>query len=235
MQALYSESGRAVGQIQHLEHLCEILDKYRPLYDAVALSTVIDVPSGLTEEYFKDGTNTINPWGGVEAMLTHAVSLLFDIPSAHSPMAEYEDEELEPGVVDPRKSAEAVSVTNLHCILKGLHKSPRIINSLLSGYPGILTVADISCLVVPYGCLGLPTLAALEQGIPVIAVKENKNLMQNKLEKLPFGPGKLFIVENYLEAVGVMNAIKAGVSPESVRRPLAYTKQAFRTSRVQYE
>lgn len=69
----------------------------------------------------------------------------------------------------------------------------------------------------------MPTLAALEQGIPVIAVKENKNRMQNKLEELPFARGKLFMVDNYLEAVGVMNAIKAGVALESVRRPLAHT------------
>jgi hypothetical protein len=69
----------------------------------------------------------------------------------------------------------------------------------------------------------LPTLAALEQGIPVIAVRENKNRMQNKLEELPFARGKLFMVDNYLEAVGVMNAIKAGVTTESVRRPLAHT------------
>ncbi len=37
-------------------------------------------------------------------------------------------------------------------------------------------------------------LAALEQGIPVIAVRENRNRMRNELGKLPFGPGKLFIV-----------------------------------------
>ncbi|MBA3016678.1 MAG: DUF3326 domain-containing protein, partial [Desulfobacteraceae bacterium] len=72
--------------------------------------------------------------------------------------------------------------------------------------------------------MGLPTLAALEQGIPVIAVKENKNRMKNNLEELPFAPGKFFVVENYWEAVGVMNALKAGVAPESVRRPLARTK-----------
>jgi len=54
------------------------------------------------------------------------------------------------------------------------------------------------------------------------------------LEDLPFAPGKLIIVDNYLEAVGVMNAIKAGVAPESVRRPLAYTNQFFRAVRVQY-
>jgi hypothetical protein len=33
--------------------------------------------------------------------------------------------------------------------------------------PGVFTAADVSCLVIPDGCLGLPTLAALEQGIPV--------------------------------------------------------------------
>jgi hypothetical protein len=26
----------------------------------------------------------------------------------------------------------------------------------------------------------------------------------------PFGPGKLFIAENYLKAVGIMTALKAG-------------------------
>jgi len=88
---------------------------------------------------------------------------------------------------------------------------------------GLLTVADISCLIIPDACVGLPTLAALEQGIPVIAVKENRNRMHNKLEELPFESGKLFIVNNYLEAVGLMNAIKAGVAPETVRRPLAHT------------
>ena len=86
-----------------------------------------------------------------------------------------------------------------------------------------MTVADLSCLVIPDGCVGLPTLAALEQGIPVIAVKENTNCMKNRLEDLPFAQGKLFVVENYLEAVGVMTALRAGVAVESVRRPLADT------------
>ncbi|MDP2643906.1 MAG: DUF3326 domain-containing protein [Desulfobacterales bacterium] len=129
------------------------------------------------------------------------------------------------GIVDPRKAAEIVSVTFLHSILKGLHKSPRIISNPLSQYnPGILNVTDISCLVIPDGCIGLPTLAALEQEIPVIAVKENKNRMQNKLTDLPFAHGKLFVVENYWEAAGVLSTIRAGVAPSSVRRPFRQTK-----------
>ena len=90
--------------------------------------------------------------------------------------------------------------------------------------PGWLSEADVSCLVIPDGCLGLPTLAAMEQGIAVIAVKENRNCMKNELGELGFGAGKLFVVDNYLEAVGVMTALKAGVSLGSVRRPLGATK-----------
>jgi hypothetical protein len=159
-------------------------------------------------------------------MLTHAVSILLDVPSAHAPMVDnMQEANAVFGVVDPRMSAEAVSSAFLHCVLKGLHRSPRIITDrMLFSQPGVLTAADVSCLVIPDGCVGLPTLAALEQGIPVIAVRENRNKMRNNLEDLPFSQGKLFIVENYLEAVGVMAALKAGVSVESTRRPLAQTR-----------
>jgi len=39
--------------------------------------------------------------------------------------------------------------------------------------------------------------------------------MQNRLEELPFAPGKLFVVDNYLEVVGIMNAISTKTSYES--------------------
>ena len=187
---------------------------------------MIKVPLHFHSDYYiKD---IVNPWGGVEAMLTHAISMLFNVPSAHSPMLESKEIlDINLGIVDPRKAAEIVSVTFLHSILKGLHRSPRIISDKSSlNNQGILNVSNISCLVIPDGCIGLPTLAALEQGIPVIAVKENRNRMQNKLEDLPFAHGKLIIVENYWEAAGVMNALKAGVTPEAVRRPFNYTKVA---------
>jgi len=95
---------------------------------------------------------------------------------------------------------------------------------MLFTHPEVLTADDVSCLVMPDGCVGLPTLAAREQGIPVIAVKENKNLMKNDLEELGFEKGKVFIGEKYLEAVGIMTGIKAGIALSSVRRPLEYTK-----------
>ncbi|MHC4680918.1 MAG: DUF3326 domain-containing protein, partial [Planctomycetota bacterium] len=177
-------------------------------------------------EYFQKHGEMVNPWGGVEAMLTHALTMLYGVPTAHAPMFEsMEIANLDVGIVDPRMSAEAISNCFLHSVLKGLHKSPRIVTDrMLFTHPGVLTAADVSCLVIPDGCIGLPTLAALEQGIPVIAVRENRNRMKNDLTRLPFAAGKLFIVENYLEAVGIMTALKAGVAPSAVRRPLAETK-----------
>src|SRR3972149_7651874 len=81
MLSLYSSSGRAVGRIDYFERICEILTDYKSEYDAVALSSVIKVPQNFHRDYYLE--NIINPWGGVEAMLTHAISLMFDIPSAH--------------------------------------------------------------------------------------------------------------------------------------------------------
>ncbi len=211
----YSSSGRAVGKIEHLERLFEIINDFKDKYDAVGLSTFIEVPKGYHTTYFRD-VDMVNPWGGIEAMLTHSIAEEFKLPCAHSPMmVSREIMDMEVGIVDPRKAPETSSVTYLHCILKGLHKSPKIVS-----YDKGLNAEDISCLIIPDGCIGLPTLAALEHGIPVIAVKENKNYMKNNLAELPFDMGKLFIVENYLEAVGIMHTIKAGIDPKTIHRPI---------------
>lgn len=223
--ARYAPSGRSSGEVQSFERLCEVLSRHRSAYDAVALATVIHLPPRFFQDYFPSEGEMVNPWGGVEAMLTHAVSMLFNVPSAHAPMAEsMEILHTDLGVVDPRMSADVVSSTFVYSVLKGLHRSPRIVrDARASALPGVLTAADVPCVVIPDGCVGLATLAAFEQGIPVIAVRENRNRMRNDLEAFPHAPGKLFIVENYLEAVGVMTALRAGVAIPSVRRPLART------------
>jgi hypothetical protein len=124
-------------------------------------------------------------------------------------------------------------------MLKGLHRSPRIVSDAdVMREAGMLSSADVSCLVIPDNCVGLPTLAALEQGIPVIAIRENDNLMQNDLHTLPWASSQLHVVENYLEAVGVITALKAGITLSSLRRPLASTNienRKFQTQRTRQE
>ncbi len=217
----YTQSGRAAGTVEELERVFEVLDTHSDEYDAVAVSTLVDVDVP-HESYFSSRGEIVNPWGGVEAMLTHAISTVYNVPSAHAPMMESpEVANIDPGVVDPRMAAEVVSLTFLQSVLKGLHSAPRIAASPADmSQSDTLTARDVSCLIIPDGCIGLPTLAALEQGIPVIAVRENRSLMRNDLTRLPWAADQLHVVENYWEAAGVMTALKEGMSPGSVRRPL---------------
>ena len=221
LRSRFTDFGTAAGTIDGLAPLWHILNEWRDNYDAVAISSVIDVPYAYHLEYFEQAGAMVNPWGGVEAMLTHTISTALNVPSAHSPMFENRDiANMDPGVVDSRMSAEAISSTFLQCILKGLVRSPRIINDQTDiGRPGVLSVEDISCIVIPDRCVGLPTLAALDQGITVVAVRENRNIMQNDLSTLPWDSGQFFLVDNYWEAAGVVASLKAGLDPLSVRRP----------------
>ncbi len=225
MTAEFMKSGRAAGEVNGLERVMAVMDENRGDFDAVAIASVIDLDEEIHEEYFQQDGKMNNPWGGVEAMLTHAMSMLYEVPAAHSPMLEsHKVANLDLGLVEPRLAAEAVSLTFIQCMLKGLHRSPRIVSDAdAMRETGILSSADVSCLVIPDNCVGLPTLAALEQGIPVIAIRENDNLMQNDLHTLPWASNQLHVVENYLEAVGVITALKAGITLSSLCRPLAST------------
>ncbi len=225
LTAQYSSSGRAAGKVENFGAIIDVLDAERPFYDAVAIASVINVPEHYHQKYFNSAGEMVNPWGGVEALLTHSISSIFDVPAAHSPMLENRKiANADVGIVEPRLAAEAVSMAFLHCVLKGLHRSPVIVtedHQILD--PSSISVEQVSCLVIPQGCLGLPTLAALQQGIPVIAVNENRNLMKNDLRALPWADHQYFEVKSYMEAAGLMCAMRAGVDPASTRRPLAST------------
>ena len=52
-------------------------------FEAIAISSVADVPEDVQRAYFMSDQG-INPFGGIEALLTHAVALLYDVPAAHT-------------------------------------------------------------------------------------------------------------------------------------------------------
>ncbi len=226
LTAVWAESGRATGTVSELEGLLEVLEEYKGQYDAVALSSQVRVPFEYHSAYYEAHGEMVNPWGGAEALLTHVLSLDYGLPFAHAPMLESREVvELEMGRVDPRMAAEEISTGFLECVLKGLQRSPRIVQDAAgsASHHGVITIEDVSCLVIPDKAIGLPTLAALEHGVPVIAVRGNENLLENDLTALPWAPGQLFLVENYLEAAGILAAMRAGIDPASVLRPLVDT------------
>ncbi len=111
---------------------------------------------------------------------------------------------------------EVITENFVHCVLKGLHRAPRIAKSLNQG----ITASSVDAMISPMGCFGRPHKACLKQGIPIIVVRENKSVL-NDFED---GDERFVFVDNYIEAAGMLMAMKAGVHPPTVRRPLEHTK-----------
>jgi hypothetical protein len=197
----------ASGEVHGWEALVAQVKSRR--FDALAIATPIDVERSVEQHYLRSGG--LNPWGGVEAICSRLISEALDKPVAHAPV---DDQRLPvwDKVVDPRMGAECVSTCYLYCVLKGLHRAPR-----LDPHSGF-SVAEVACLVSPFGCIGRPHRACLQAGIPVIAVRENATYCHDVI------PPEVIVVENYLEAAGLLAAMKSGIMPAAVRRPITATK-----------
>lgn len=203
---------KANGSIVGQEELVKQVKAYD--FDALAITTPTDVEKEVAIKYWNNGG--VNPWGYVEAMMSRFVSEALNKPVAHSPVeADWViKENYTTGIVDPRISAETVSVCYLHCILKGLHKAPRISHRILQD----LHFEDVDVLVSPYGCWGRPHEACEKAGIPIITVIGNE--VQNFSD---VNIMKCISINSYMEAVGRIQAMKIGVTRESVTRPLKHT------------
>ena len=95
----YTPSGRAAGTVEDLERVFEVLDTHRGEYDAVALSTLVDVDVPHERATSPRGARSSTRGAVVEAMLTHAISTVYNVPSAHAPMME----SVEVANIDPRR------------------------------------------------------------------------------------------------------------------------------------
>ena len=78
MVSQFTEFGTAAGKIEGLENVFAVLQDQEGEYDALAISSVISVPKEFHQGYFDAAGEMVNPWGGVEAMLTHAISNKFN-------------------------------------------------------------------------------------------------------------------------------------------------------------
>ena len=203
--------GQATGDVHGHNELVEQVSRYQ--FDALAIHTPIKVHRHVALNYYRKGG--INPWGGVEAKASKLIANELNKPVAHAPLESVtsDDEELYfifcDKIMDPRIAPEAISNCYLHCVLKGLNKAPVIGEGI--------SVEDIDFMISPFGCFSRPHKACLRAGIPVIVIKENKTVLNERM------PEQFILVENYWEAIGIIMSMKAGISPYSVRYPLEYT------------
>lgn len=194
--------------------------------DAVAVTTnVQDLPVDAYSLHFAG--QAPNPVGGVEAILSHFIVNHFRVPAAHAPMINTRDLPLQDAVVDARGAGEMASLSGLACVLLGLARAPQIVPR-----PGRLTrdavnINNLLAVVAPASCLGgIPTLFADRMQVPTIAVRSNESILDVTARRL--GLRHVIEVESYAEAAGMLLALRVGISPETVLRPLATLRHAAR-------
>ncbi len=156
---------------------------------------------------------------GVEAVISHLISKYLKVPCAHAPALAPIDLKAN---LDPRAAAEEIGHTFLPSVLIGLNTAPDLIdlpdlNNKITLYPH-----EIQSIVVPSGALGgEAVLACMERDLNIIAVK-NKGVLN--VSSKWFDYNKLYKVDNYLEAAGLLIAIREGINYKSIKRPLKSIK-----------
>lgn len=210
-----SPSGQAYsGRVENFEHL---LSAGRQLLasgaEALAVLTWMDILEQSEIECYWQGGGP-DPIGSLEALISHALVQELRVPVAHSPIFE---PQLVSQLLDPRVAAEEIGLTYLPCVLMGLSRAPRFVAYEQSDFG----LEGISALVVPAdACGSIPVLVAAERGIPVIAVQENSTVLSVDFEALGLSGPHLYTVANYWEAAGLLLALRQGLNPQLLRRPL---------------
>lgn len=186
--------------------------------NAIAItSSIQDLPVENYARHF-DGKHP-NPTGGAEAIISHLVSEKYRVPAAHAPMINIKELELNSNIVDARGAGEFSSTSGLACILVGLSRAPRLVKNDSYRIKDIININNLLAVVAPAGTLGgIPTLYAQKFNIPIIAVKENKTILDVTHDKLNLK--NTYEVDNYLEAAGLVQALRCGISIASLHRPL---------------
>jgi Protein of unknown function (DUF3326) len=220
--SLYSNYGHASGEFSNIESLLKCFERFPKSVEAVAVASPIDVSEEIITAYY-NGAQIPNPWGAAEAMLTHCLTSLFPMPITHAPLLTEESHTMMGQLVDPRDGAELISSSYICSVLSGLAHSPRPIRvDRTSPNEDCLSLDDLSALVLPANAVGgLPFFVAMEQGIPIILVENNVTCSGVTVESLGFAESpNLIKVHSYLEATGVIMALKSGIALDTLQRPV---------------
>ncbi|MBW4625094.1 MAG: DUF3326 domain-containing protein [Brasilonema octagenarum HA4186-MV1] len=208
-----SASGISWGTIGNPDSLLRAAEVLIKKAGAQAIAVVARFPDTLDEQAdqnYRQGKG-VDPIAGAEAVISHLIVRTFQVPCAHSPA-------FLPSPVDsnlsPRSAAEELGYTFLPCVLVGLSRAPQFITGRsyqLSEF-GDIWANQVDAAIVPATACGNSALLSLSQNrrCQIITVEENHT--QVDVRPQPLGI-KSIQVNTYLEAVGVLAALKAGINP----------------------
>lgn len=208
-------SGSSWGTIARPDVLLRAGERLRDT-GATAIAVVARFPDDPESEAlaaYRSGSG-VDALAGAEAVISHLLVRHLGLPCAHAPALE--PLPLDPDV-DPRAAAEELGHTFLPCVLVGLSRAPDLRPEPAAG-PAWIHGRDLGAVVAPAGALGgAAVLACAARGVPLIAV-DNPCLLEVTAEALGL---TAIPARSYAEAAGLVTALREGIDPTSLQRPLA--------------
>jgi len=208
------ESGASWGQLERPDVLLAAGERLRDA-GATAIAVVARFPDDPDSEAltaYRQGGG-VDALAGAEAVISHWLSRQLNLPCAHAPALS--PLEIDPQL-DPRAAGEELGYTFLPCVLVGLSRAPALWPAAAAP-AGSIRPDQIGAVVAPAGALGgAAVLACAERGVPVIAV-ENPCVLSVTAEALGL---EVLPASSYSEAAGLLLALREGINPEALQRPL---------------
>lgn len=176
-----------------------------------------DDPGSAALAAYRQGSG-VDALAGAEAVISHLLSRALGLPCAHAPALS--PLPLDPDL-DPRAAGEELGFTFLPCVLVGLSRAPDLVPPGASR-PGDLQADQLGAVVVPDGALGgEAVLTAHARGVPLIVVTANRSLLAVDARALGLqDEGTVLEASSYAEAAGLVMALREGISPAALKRPL---------------
>jgi hypothetical protein len=211
-------SGASWGSLERPDALLRAGERLRNA-GATAIAVVArfpDDPQSAELAAYRKGSG-VDALAGAEAVISHLLVRHLQIPCAHAPALG--PLPLDPHL-DPRAAAEELGYTFLACVLVGLSRAPDLVPAEQGMVEGNGLRADqLGAVVVPEGALGGEALlAAVARNVPVIAVA-NPSVLAVTPQALGMAEAVL-PAASYCEAAGLVLALREGLAPASLQRPL---------------
>ena len=201
-----AESGATWGTIQNPDSLLRAGERLVQEHGVNAIAVVArfpEDPESEALEAYRQGQG-VDPLAGAEAVISHLLVKALEIPCAHAPALSPLPLDL---TLSPRSAAEELGYTFLPSVLAGLSRAPQFKRGSTDG----ILRDHVDALVIPASCCGGSAVLSLAHtSTTIIAVRDNSTKMAVYPQDLGI---EAVEVHSYLEAVGVLAGMKAGIDP----------------------
>lgn len=209
-----NEFGFSTGIIQNLECLIEKAWKLKEL-NATAIAICCAISDLELNKNYTLG-HGIDPVGGIESIISRAVSSVCGLVSAHAPVL-LTSEIIDYKNISPVAASEYVAKTFLPSVVSGLRYAPQIRDQKLKTRSW-KSFYDIANVVVPYNAFGSAGVFFQNEYFQnVILVKENKTCLNVDPDHLNID---FKFVNSYSKLINIQKAQELGIDLNVLQRPV---------------